>query len=72
MKLEEEEEIVLETFPTRTEFNFKKLLAIMKYVSKKAKRTNKLEFDAYVSIYTEFLKLMLHLGPYVSMGFKDL
>lgn len=71
-ELKVDEEVVLETFPTRPEFNFKKLLSILRYVSKKAQTTNRLEYDAYVSIYTEFLKLMLHLGPYVSMGFKDL
>lgn len=36
------------------------------------KKGDRINYDIFVDHYFEWLKLMTHLGPYVSMGFKDM
>ena len=31
-----------------------------------------MDYDLYIESYFEWLKYMIHLGPYISIGFKDL
>ena len=31
-----------------------------------------MRYSLYLDSYSEFLKLMSHLGPYIALGFKDL
>lgn len=47
-----------------------KLIREMEYLIVVAEQDNELELEIYVDMYREWLKLMLHLGPYIKMGLK--
>jgi hypothetical protein len=53
------------------QLQIKKLVASMKHLAN-GTLSDKMEYEIYVSVYHEWLKLMTHLGKCVSLGFNDL
>ncbi len=49
----------------------KKLVAQMNHLSSKC-HSDRMEYDIYMDVYHEWLKLMKPLGKCVSLGFNDL
>ena len=49
----------------------KKLVAQMKHIATQS-QSDQIDYEIYVEVYHEWLKLMKHLGKCVSMGFADL
>lgn len=53
------------------QLQMKKLVAQMKHLANQTAQDH-MEYDVYVDVYYEWLKLMKHLGKCVSIGFNDL
>jgi hypothetical protein len=35
-------------------------------------KEGRLHYDLFLEVYKEWLKFMIHLGPYVGIGFRDM
>ena len=51
--------------------NIKKLNHQLRYLVAAGQNGDRIEYDIYIDHYFEWLKFMKHLGPYISMAFKD-
>ena len=49
----------------------KKLVAQMEHIATQS-QSDQIDYEIYVEVYHEWLKLMKHLGKCVSMGYADL
>lgn len=70
-ELKQTSDFSLKNYEQIPELNFKKLVAQMKHLSIVC-QSDKMEYDVYVDVLYEWLKLMKHLGTCVSLGFQDL
>ena len=61
----------LDLFPDSTQFNIKKLIALI-HTQIASQKNDRITIKDYTNTLYEFLKFMIHLGPYVSLGFKEL
>ena len=57
-------------FATIPELNIKKLKLLMRHLNYEINE-GKINYDLWLDLYSEWLKYMKHLGPYVARGFKD-
>ena len=57
-------------YPKIEELNIKKLVLLMRHLNYELQE-GVINYDLWLDMYSEWLKYMKHLGPYVAAGFKD-